>query len=95
MMNFFPNGMDMNRYQPYLFNSLPQYRLPTEPSMTFPDNFVVEYTDGSSEVYYSAVQMELFVLESLGQTVADSSGGEMFQFDSDDQELAIQTIRRR
>ncbi|MGK3740097.1 MAG: hypothetical protein ACI8RD_001151 [Bacillariaceae sp.] len=91
MMNFFPNGMDMNRYQPYLFNSLPQYRLPTEPSMTFPDNFVVEYTDGSSEVYYSAVQMELFVLESLGQTVADSSGGEMFQFDSDDLESRMNT----
>jgi hypothetical protein len=91
MMNFFPNGMDMDRYQPYLFNILPNYRLATEPSMRFPDNFVVEYTDGSSEVYYSAVQMDLFVLENLGQTVTDSSGGEMFEFDSDELESRMNT----
>ena len=35
--------------------------------------------------------MGLFVLENLGQTVADSSGGEMFEFDSDELKSRMNT----
>ena len=73
-MNFWPDGMDYNAYQPYLFNSLPQYRITTRPSLMFPDNFTMVYADGTSEMFFTAVQYNDFDLNALGQTLVMGNG---------------------